>query len=265
MGEGFGLDFGFSTERDKNGWMFGMSIINMFAKIKWNHKTNLDEQLDDFYSDIYSQTNLNEKENKFLSLSIDNLTLDDLNNDDVELSDIFIVSEINMYESNFLPSQYENIDYEYSTITNNYYIPTDSLCVNSSDENCTISTQLDNLKENIIKFDYPTTLNIGLSKRVNDTQLYTVDLSTGLDASFNNKEKWRVAVGGEFGNKIFPFRLGLSYGGYDKMSLGMGFGLHIPSNKGYFSLDFGISYKGNLDFNSSNGLDFGFGVHWSQD
>ena len=49
------------------------------------------------------------------------------------------------------------------------------------------------------------------------------------------------------------------------MSLGMGFGLHIPSNKGYFSLDFGISYKGNLDFNSSNGLDFGFGIHWSQD
>jgi len=265
MGEGFGLDFGFSTERDKNGWMFGLSIINMFAKIKWNHKTNLDEQFNNFYSDIYSQTNLNEKENKFLSVSIDSLRLDDLNNDDIELSDIFIVSEVNMYESNSLPSQYENVDHEYSTITNNYYIPTDSLCVNSSDENCTILTQLDNLKENIIKFDYPTILNIGLSKRVNDNQLYLVDLSTGLDTSFNNKEKWRIAVGGEFGNKIFPFRIGLSYGGYDKMSLGMGVGLHIPSNKGYFSLDFGISYKGNLDFDSSNGLDFGFGIHWSQD
>ena len=64
MGEGFGLDFGFSTERDENGWMFGLSIINMFANIKWNHKTNLDEQLDNFYSDIYSRTNLNEKEKK---------------------------------------------------------------------------------------------------------------------------------------------------------------------------------------------------------
>ena len=42
MGEGFGLDFGFSTERNKNGWMFGLSIINMFANIKWNHKTKLD-------------------------------------------------------------------------------------------------------------------------------------------------------------------------------------------------------------------------------
>ena len=82
--------------------------------------------------------------------------------------------------------------------------------------------------------------------------------------SFNNKEKWRIAVGGEFGTKVFPFRIGLFYGGYDKMSVGMGFGLHVPSNKGSFGVDFGISYKGNIDINSSNGIDFGLGIYWTQ-
>ena len=91
-----------------------------------------------------------------------------------------------------------------------------------------------------------------------------LDVSTGLDNSFNNKEKWRVAIGGEFGNDIFPFRFGISYGGYDKMSVGMGFGLHIPSNSGSFALDFGISYKGNIDIQASNGVDFGFGIYWMQ-
>ena len=264
MGHGFGLDFGISTERNNKGWKFGFSLINMFANISWNHKTLLDEQFEDFYTNFYSQIDLSAKENKFLKLSIDSLTLDDLNNDNVELSDLFVVSEINVYESSNLPVQYQNSNYEYSTITNNYYIPTDSLCANSEDSECSITLELNNLNENIIKFDYPTILNIGISKRINDRQLYMLDVSTGLDNSFNNEEKWRVAFGGEFGDNIFPFRVGLSYGGYDKMSIGMGFGLHIPSTKGFFAIDFGVSYKGNIDIQSSNGFDFGFGIYWIQ-
>ena len=57
------------------------------------------------------------------------MNLEDLNNDDVELGDLFIVQDTDVYESSFLPIQYESIEYEYSTVTNKYYIPTDSLCV----------------------------------------------------------------------------------------------------------------------------------------
>ena len=264
MGHGFGLDFGISTDRSSKGWKFGISFINVLSSVNWNHKTTIDKQMMDFYEDIYSQTELQEKENKFLSLSIENLTVDDLNNDDVDLSDLFVVNEVNMYEGSVLPQEYENLNYEFSTITNNYYIPSDSLCNNSSNPDCSVDLKLNQLEENIIKFDYPTMLSIGISKKINDRQLYMLDISTGLDDSFNNKEKWRVAVGGEFGTKVFPFRLGLSYGGYDKMSVGMGFGLHIPSNKGSFGIDFGISYKGNIDVNSANGFDFGLGLYWTQ-
>ena len=264
MGHGFGFDFGISTSRNMEGWKFGISLINMFASVKWNHKTIIDEQMLDFYDNLYSQTELESKENKFLSLSINNLTVEDLNNEDIELSDLFVVNEINMYEGPILPQEFENLNYEYSTITNNYYIPSDSLCVGSSDPDCSVDSKLSQLKENIIEFDYPTLLSIGISKKINDRQLYMLDISTGLDESFNNKEKWRIALGGEFGTKVFPFRIGLSYGGYDKMSVGMGFGLHIPSNKGSFGVDFGISYKGNIDINSSNGIDFGLGIYWTQ-
>ena len=81
------------------------------------------------------------------------MTVDDLNNDDVELSDLFVVNEVNMYEGSVLPQEYENLNYEYSTITNNYYIPSDSLCNNSSNPDCSVDLKLNQLEENIIKFD----------------------------------------------------------------------------------------------------------------
>ena len=40
--------------------------------------------------------------------------------------------------------------------------------------------------------------------------------------------------------------------------------LRIPSNKGYFSFDVGLGFKGGNSLDSANGLDFGFGVNWIQ-
>ncbi len=264
LGNGFGLDLGITSKRTDDGWKFGLSIIDLFSYLDWNYKTYIDEQFESFYDDFYNQTGIGYNESKLFSLSIDSLNLEDLNNDDVELGDLFIVQDTDVYESSFLPIQYESIEYEYSTVTKKYYIPTDSLCVGSENFDCDEKEELKKLEQNVIKFDYPTSLNFGFSKRVDERQMYILDISTGLDNSFNNKEKWRVSVGGEFGTQIFPFRLGFSYGGYDSISFGLGMSLRIPSNKGYFSFDIGLGFKGGDSLDSANGLDFGFGVNWIQ-
>ena len=255
MGDGFGLDLGIALDDVKSGWKFGMSIINMFANINWNKKSFLDDSFDGFYSTVYEQTDLGYNQNFYLDVMINNLNLDTLNND-VELSDLFIIDTLKVYESNtsLIEGSY------YSQITHKYYVPTDSLCVDS-DPIC-IEEYLSDLPPSVVKLDYPTTFNLGISKRVNDKQLYMVDLSTGIDNSFNNIEKWKLAIAAEFGKKNFPFRIGYSYGGSDRENIGLGFGVYIPTNKGRFAFDLGFGYKGSYNFNSANGIDFGFGFSW---
>ena len=177
-----------------------MSIINIFSSINWNKKSFLDDSFDSFYSTIYEQTDLNYNQNFYLDVSINNLNLDTLNND-VELSDLFIVDTLKVYEGNMplIENSY------YSPITEKYYTPTDSLCLDTNPE-CV--DYLNDLSPSIIKLDYPTTFNLGLSKRVNNKQLYMLDLSTGFDNSFNNIEKWKLAIAAEFGGGNFPFRIG---------------------------------------------------------
>mgnify|MGYP001266666640 CR=1 FL=1 len=73
---------------------------------------------------------------------------------------------------------------------------------------------------------------------------------------------WKLAIAAEFGGGNFPFRIGYSYGGNNYMSIGMGFGIYIPTNKGKFAFDLGLGYKGSYNFNSANGFNFGFGWSW---
>ena len=51
----------------------------------------------------------------------------------------------------------------------------------------------------------------------------------------------------------FPFRLGLSFGGFEKFQAGIGFGFHGE----HYHFDFGITQTGGF-FNSARG--FGFAV-----
>ena len=73
-----------------------------------------------------------------------------------------------------------------------------------------------------------------------------------------NQKKWRFAFGYIFGKDRFPVRVGTSYGGYDKKSFGFGWGVKLRK----FHFDIGLGLKGSLNFNKSNGVDFGFNMYW---
>ncbi len=240
-GNGYGIDLGISTIETAKGWKIGFSIINILSKIKWNKTGFLDSSLEGFYENLTYEEN----EYYFVDLKINDLNLNTLN--DVNTSDLFEVNGEKVYEVSMLPSGIEGEDYfcgnqDCST----YLVPSSNI-------------QSYNIVEmKTVELDYPTFMSIGASKKISDTKHLVLDLQTGFDESFYNMQKWRFAFGYIFGSKRVPLRLGVSYGGYDKQSIGFGYGLRL----GKFSFDFGIGYKGKLNIKKSNGIDFGFNLQW---
>ena len=242
-GNGFGLDLGISTIETSNGWKMGFSIINILSKIKWNKKGFLDSTLEDFYDNLRYKEN----EHYFIDLKINNLSLNTLN--DVSTSDLFEVDGIKVYEVSNLPSGIEGVDYYCGNEVCDTYLV-------SSKE---IQPDYKIVKMKSLELDYPTFMNIGASKKISETKYIVLDVKTGFDDSFSNAQRWRIAFGYIFGSERTPLRFGMSYGGYDKQSIGFGYGLRL----GKFNFDFGLGYKGKVDFKKSNGIDFGIGLQWT--
>ena len=247
-GQGFSIDLGIATKRTESGWKFGVSIINLFGSIKWNKET----VSDDIFKGLYDNLPYENNESYLINLSIENLTLDVLNN--TNLSDIYSVDGEKVYEYVYQPIDIEsffdtNEEVEYYCSNDNcesYFVPSD------------ISSDLEPKKYDVVKLDYPTTMNFGASRKINKNKSVIFDLSTGFDNSLGNLKKWRFAFGYIFGKDKFPFRVGISYGGYDKKSFGFGWGVKLRK----FRFDVGLGLKGSLEIDKSNGLDFGFNMYW---
>ena len=239
-GNGFSFDFGFITN-EFNGWKFGASIINIGGKIKWNKDMFVDQYLED----VYKSYPFRENEHHHISLSIADLNLSSLNDPNITTDSLFQVISQNVVESDTIISGFDYIE---SSENDFYYIPSDSLPDN----------YFNSSNAKIVNTDYPTKLNIGFSKKIDLQKLVVCDISVGFDNSFMNKQKWRFALGYEFGSQKFPLRCGFSYGGYDGKSIGVGFGY----NFGGYSMDFGLNYKGSYSYGSSTGYDIGLDFYW---
>ena len=247
-GQGLSLDLGFTTKRNESGWKFGLSLINLFGNIKWNHKTTSD----DIFLKFYDALPYNSGESYLINLSIDNLTLDVLNN--VNTSDIYSADGEKVYEYSDQPIDIESFFHTEEDVE--YYCSNDNC--SSYFVNSEIASDLDNMQYQTVNLDYPTIMSFGASRQINKNKYVVFDLSSGFDNSFGNVRKWRLAFGYIFGKDRFPLRLGASYGGYDKKSFGFGWGVKL----GKFNFDVGIGLKGSLDIDKSNVLDLGFNMYW---
>ena len=242
-GNGLSFDVGIITKENKKGWEFGLSFINLFGDIKWNKKTALDESMSGFYDFLPYEEN----ESYLINLSIENLSIDVLNN--INLSDVYNIDAESVYEVENQPPGVEGDHYFCSSEDcETFYVVADNYDIN----------ELDVIESKIIKQDYPTSMFIGISKRLNKENFLIIDLSTGLDNTLGNVEKWRLATGYIFSNKKFPLRVGMSYGGYDKKSFSFGGGLHFSK----IHLDFGLTFKGAMNLDKTNGIDFGLNMNW---
>ena len=242
-GQGFSLDLGITTRKNKSGWKFGLSAVNLLANIKWNEHN----PSDDIFSGLYNSLPYEEGESYLIDLSVDNLSLDVLNN--VSTSDIYSSDGQEVYEYSTQPEGIEDEDYYCSNSScDSYFVPSENV------------DNLDDIEHHIVELDYPTIINLGASKEISKNKHVAFDLSTGFDDSFGNMKKWRFAFGYIFGKDRFPLRLGISYGGYDRKSFGFGWGVRL----GKFNFDVGLGLKGSLNLDKSNGLDFGFNMYWME-
>ena len=119
--------------------------------------------------------------------------------------------------------------------------------------------ELDIIQPSIISTEYPTSLNIGFSKEINPGKMIIFDLSTGMDTSWNNTQKWRLSTGYVFGTAKVPLRLGLSFGGYDYKNFGFSWGFKGKKEK--FNIDFGLSFTDSYNISKTSGFDFGINMY----
>ena len=103
--------------------------------------------------------------------------------------------------------------------------------------------------------DYPTYLVLGFQYDV----IPNIELLFNYRQYFNEEYQFstspRISVGSQlYAAKWFPVRAGLSFGGFEKFQVGLGFGFHGK----HYQIDFGISQTGGF-FNSARGIGFAIG------
>jgi len=258
-GSGLGLDIGLLHNNPINGWFFGLSLSNLFARIEWD---NNNITYNYFKNSIIDKLPLRYNEKQYFSINLDTLNAMSMMNTPIneiytidnfpiiELNDIsdldFIQSNINEFGDTILISDYgELIVTEYGS----YLLES----TNISDE------LLDSLSDNSNNYRtlYPIYFNLAAQKEIDDDILMCFDLSTGFNNASKNSKKWKLSTGFVFNrfNNI-PITLGISFGGKDKINSGFSIGYR----KGPILVNYALGTRGGIFIPSLKGIDFSFSL-----
>ena len=270
-GLGAAVDIGLSTNEFENGMKYGMSITNAFSNMKWNNSAFM-KSLDNAGISFP----VREKEYLFLNFSVDSLnaqamlgaTVADIFNSEtykiaiIDLEDIPLIDPINVDELPLFYLDENNLD--------SGVVSSDESLINSDkivvldDQRVVIPTEnLDDLstfKTSPFKTDYPTYLRFGLSKNFYlEKVLFAADIMTGLDNSFGNEDRWKLAIGVELNkNPKIPLRFGLTLGGKDKYRFNIGSGYSFGSMK----IDFAYGYIGAVSLKNTRGFNIALNLFY---
>ena len=268
-GFGYGLDFGFSTKEFENGIKIGASLINAFSSMQWNKNTALRNG----FESIGVEFPVREKEYFFFNFRVDSLNAQQLltsTPEDMFVTDTYKVSILNFndipvinvagIDQSELPLFFIDSSDQTSQIQSSdeakiesdkilllddgrVVIPTDNL----------IDSEMNLFNSIPFKTDYPTLLRFGASKNFyEEDMLVAFDISTGLDQTFTNEEKWKISIGTEINkNPKIPIRIGTTLGGDDRYRFCIGSGYSF----GNLKLDFGYAYIGSFKSSRARGVD----------
>jgi len=222
-GNGFGLDFGFAT-REIDGFRLGMSLINAIGKIKWHGpsltKDIMGETLQGFMP-------WRENEYYLYRYRIDGVTVQQFQ----ELPT----------DSLFQKEGYTVVE------TENGLVRSDTLS----------AEDIKALAPSPFVTNYPSLFRIGISKRLPDVGIVSLDILTGFQDRLWASRGWQLAVGLEvFPRPSLPIRMGFRYGGQNRKQLGVGFGIH----KGPFHFDTAVTFNNGFWLHTAKGLTLGMGL-----
>ena len=258
-GSSIAFDIGLITNKSINGWHFGFSLNNLFAKIKWDQNNITYKYLK---NSVIKKLPLRFNEKQYITINLD--TLNAINMINIPANEIFEIENFKVIELedlqniHFIDIYFNEIGdtiytSEYGKIIETNY---DSFLIESSNIPDDILDTLNaNFKTSIT--EYPIFFNIGSHKEIDKDVVLTIDLSTGFNNSIKNSENWKLSTGLIFNRfKNVPLTFGLSFGGKDKINSGFSFGY----NRGPFKINYGIGTRHGVFLPSWRGLDFSVSI-----
>ena len=263
-GAGTGLDLGFTTHESKDGYRFGISVINLLGKVEWTQdhfmRSSLESTLEKSAGDFYFRPN----EFMYVNMTIDEMTGTNL---DVIYYEMYKVMPLEAIETLDISSQDSTLLIPLSDGT--YLYPSGGeykLNYLMGDGDTTFTTT-DNYNQfsigdnNPFITRQPIYLRMGISRRWEGQAVVAADLVTGFSDRFGSSSSWRLSIGTEitrFKNKFL--RLGYAFGGLSKKSMSIGYGRQI----GNFYWDSGISFNGGFSIETAKGIDIAIGFTWQK-
>ena len=249
-GSGFAFDLGIIYKEPQSDWKMGLSLNNLFGKIKWDDN-NLTYNF--LRNSIVNQLPLRHNEKQYFSLNLD--TLNALNMLDMSLDEIYTAE-------NFSVIEFEDIDdipFDVDSLLNNDLLITteyESYLLKSGDISDSLLKTI-SLNTQEYSMAYPAYFNLSYQKLLEDDIELCLALSTGFSNSLRNSEKWKFSSGLLFNRfKNFPITLGVSFGGTENVSSGFSVGYQ----RGPLLMNYAFSIREGIFLQSMQGLDISFSI-----
>ena len=249
-GSGFSLDLGIIYKEPQSDWKIGLSLNNLFGKIKWDDN-NLTYNF--LRNSIVNQLPLRHNEKQYFSLNLD--TLNALNMLDMSLDEIYTTENFSVIEFEDI----QDIPFDVDSLLNNDLLITteyESYLLKSGNISDSLLNTINlNAQEHITA--YPAYFNLTYQKLLEDDIELCLALSTGFSNSLRNSEKWKFSSGLLFNRfKHFPITLGVSFGGTENISSGFSVGYQ----RGPLLMNYAFSIREGIFLQSMQGLDISFSM-----
>jgi len=267
-GDGKGLDIGFSTPELKDGYRFGLSVINLLGTINWTQdhfiRTKLENTLKNSAGDFYLRAN----EFMYVNMVMDSVTgtsFSQTSSDPLIYYEMYKVIPLKKLSGITMTNQDSALFITLNDGT--YYFPSGgeyklSDLIGDGDTTFTVNDNFEKYASggnNPFQTRQSMYLRLGMSRRWEEQAIVAADLVTGFSNNYGSSSAWRAS----FGVEIIRFkgqflRLGYAIGGITKKSMSLGYGRKLGS----LHLDIGMSFNGGFTFESAKGVDFAMGLVW---
>ena len=274
-GSGTGLDIGFTTNESKDGYRFGLSVINLLGTVKWTQKNFLrsflrEKSMIDTTGKFCVATSggkeciLRPNEFMYVNMVMDSVTgtsFSETSGDPLIYYEMYTVMPLESIDT--LPVS--NLVIELSDETYLYpsggeYKRTD--LIGDGDTTFTVAENYESYStgdKNPFQTRQPMYLRLGLSRRWEDQAILATDLATGFSNKYGSSTTWRASIGVEIIRFKRAFlRLGYAIGGITKKSMSLGYGKKL----GPLHLDIGMAFNGGFSIETAKGFDFAMGLTW---
>ena len=261
-GGGTGLDLGFTTHESKDGYRFGLSVINLLGEVEWTQdhfmRSSLESRLKNSAGDFYLRPN----EFMYVSMTIDDMSGENL---DVIYYEMYKVIPLEAIDTLDISSRDSTLFISLPDGTYLYPSGGEYKLSNLIGDGDTTFTVDDNFEKyaiggrNPFRTRQPIYLRLGMSRRWEEQAIVAADLVTGFSNKYGSSSTWRASLGVEIIRFKGQFlRLGYAIGGISNKSMSLGYGRKLGS----LHLDIGMSFNGGFSIETAKGIDFAMGLIW---